>query len=99
MSLGSFTLYDMLESEYRNYLPRVMCTLIDEEQIIDPDQLQIMLQTTLPEEVERIEFMFFDRLLMLRIYTRKFMQDMFDRALELHAPTLFPQGNSPPLCL
>ena len=61
-------------------------------------QLGHVLDTTLPQEVELIEFLFFDRLLMLRIYTREFMQEMFDRSIELRAPTLAPLSR-PPVCL
>ena len=61
-------------------------------------QLGHILDTTLPQEVELIEFLFFDRLLMLRIYTREFMQEMFDRSIELRAPTLAPLSR-PPVCL
>ena len=68
------------------------------EQILDCAQLGHILDTTLPQEVELIEFLFFDRLLMLRIYTREFMQEMFDRSIELRAPTLAPLSR-PPVCL
>ena len=97
-SAGTFTLHDLLDTEYRYYMPRVVCTLIDEEQILDSAQLGHILDTTLPQEVELIEFLFLDRLLMLRIYTREFMQEMFDRSIELRAPTLAPLSR-PPVCL
>ena len=35
-----------------------------------------------------IEFLFFGRTLTLRIYTRKFMQEMFDLNIELRVPAL-----------
>ena len=95
---GTFTLYDMLETEYRYYMPRVVCALIDEEHILNSALLGHMLETIYPQEVELIEFLFFDRALMLRIYTRKFMQEMFDLNIQLRVPALFGAGN-PPVCL
>ena len=79
-------------------MPRVVCTLIDEEQILDPDQLGKMLETTLPQEVELIELLvFYTRELQLRIYTRAFMQEIFDRNTQLRVPTMVMQSD-PPVC-
>ncbi len=101
---GTHTLRDALEFEYGiPRLTRVACVFVDEEWITwadDPDRvsLRLFLETTLPEELERTEFLF--RGGMLRIYTREFMQEMFDLELELRTPVLFPTlpGGSPPVC-
>ena len=89
---GSHTLRDALEFEYGiARLRRVSCVLIDERVItmsLDPNRLrlQLSLDTMLPEEMERIEFLFGGE--MLRIYTREFIRDMIARNIELLQPVM-----------
>ena len=100
---GTFTLRDMLEAEYPGSTGRVICAFVDEVKVLDPSDSAIpgvdgrlgyrmMLDTTLPEELERIELMSWEPTarppLLLRIYTREFMQKMFDLELELRTPVL-----------
>ncbi|MQA92945.1 MAG: hypothetical protein GEU90_22480 [Gemmatimonas sp.] len=60
--------------------------LIDEVGYVAGGAVQSDVTHMLPEEVERIEFMF--RGAMLRIYTREFMQHMIARDLELRTPSM-----------
>ncbi len=55
---------------------------------LDPNRLrlQLSLDTMLPEEMERIEFLFGGT--MLRIYTREFIQDMIAREIKLLEPVM-----------
>ena len=105
---GTFTLYDMIEREYPNLRGRIICAFKDEVKILDPADFlpgpdgrlryQMMLDTTLPEELERVELLAFEPpsrgrrlpVFILQIYTREFMQEMFDLELELRPPVLMP---------
>jgi hypothetical protein len=92
---GSHTLWDVLLWEYgEQRLDRVACVVIDEQPYAAGPAVRSALQHTLPEELERIEFMF--RGAMLRVYTRDFMQHMIARNLELRQP--FMLGGLWPLC-
>ncbi len=111
---GTFTLHDMLEREYPGSTGRVICAFLDEVKILDPADFfdnrlkyQIILDTTLPEELERVELLSFEpptprgrrlTVFMLQIYTREFMQEMFDLELSLRTRVLFPPlpGPRPP---
>jgi len=91
---GTFSLLDALEVEYRNRdMGEIGCIIIDEkrEDFLPADHF---LQTLLPEEMERVELLFDGQ--MLRIYTREFMQYMFDLELELRVPVFVDVD--PPLC-
>ncbi|MCH7840957.1 MAG: hypothetical protein IID38_12080 [Planctomycetes bacterium] len=57
-------------------------------------RFRILLDTTLPEELERVELLAFGSppVFMLQIYTREFMQKMFDLELELRTPVLVSPG-------
>lgn len=92
---GSYTLRDVLETEYRSYVGRIRCAFVDEEQIYDFGEFLTVLGTTLPEEVERIEFLF--RGVMLRVYTREFIRDMVARDVELRTP-FYNRIPRPPVC-
>ena len=92
---GTFSLLEALEVEYRNReMGEIGCIIIDEkrEDFLPADHF---LQTLLPEELERVELLFDGQ--MLRIYTREFMQYMFDSELELRTPVFVDV--SPPFCL
>jgi hypothetical protein len=93
---GTFTVYDMLLSEYRYRLRRVQCIVVDEEQILASRGWRSFLSTMLPEELERVEFLFGGG--MLRIYTRDFIRRMSVTRVELRSPTLFPRPRVDPLC-
>ena len=93
---GSHTLRDVLESEYgRRLRGRIGCVMLDEVQL-NAEVDGIMLVTMLPEEVERIEFLFSG--MMLRIYTRRFIQEMIARDRTLGRPSYFQMPKGPPLC-
>ncbi len=85
---GRTDLLGVLQFEYRGRMGRVACTVVDEEQI-----LGLPLWTLLPEELERIEFLFRGR--MLRIYTREFMAEMIVRDIELREPRYYGLSGSP----
>ena len=76
----------MLHFEYRDHVRgRIGYMLIDEKELsggIVPRKFA--LQNVLPEELELIEFLFGGS--MVRMYTREFMQDMFDGVIELRTP-------------
>jgi hypothetical protein len=92
---GSATLWDVLLFEYgEQRLDRVRCVVIDEESFLAGPEPRAMLLHLLPEELERIEFMFGGA--MLRVYTREFMQSMIARNVELIRP--FYIGGRPPFC-
>jgi len=87
---GAFTLLDALAIEFRNReVDQIPCVIVDERRE-DFLPIETLLQTTLPEELERVELLF--RGEMLRIYTREFMQYMFDRELQLRAPVWVPEA-------
>ena len=85
---GRTDLLGVLEFEYSRRLGRVVCTVVDEEQI-----LGLPIWTLLPEELERIEFLFRGR--MLRIYTREFLAEMIARDIELREPRYYGLSGSP----
>ena len=95
------TLRDVIESQYRSYIDQIRCVIIDEEQFVDSRALLTWLGTTLPQEVERIEFLAFgprSRDIMLRIYTRRFIQEMTARYIALRDPVFVGMAR-PPWCL
>jgi hypothetical protein len=95
------TLRDVIESQYRSYIDQIRCVIIDEKQFVDRRALLTWLGTTLPQEVERIEFLAFgprSRDIMLRIYTRRFIQEMTARHIELRDPVFVGMAR-PPWCL
>lgn len=93
---GTFTVYDMLLNEYGRRLERVECIVVDEVQIPRVRGWRSYLSTMLPEELERVEFLF--RGAMLRIYTRDFIRRMPVGRVELRAPLFFSRPRVEPLC-
>lgn len=82
---GSHALWDVLLWELgERRLDRVACVVIDERPYSAGPEVRAQLLHMLPEELERIEFMF--RGAMLRVYTREFMQHMIALDLELRRP-------------
>ena len=85
---------DVLIYEYRPYLGRIVCGLIDEQNIFSGNEARAMLATMLPEEVERIEFLAAEPnaytghlpVFQLRLYTRTFIQEMIADQEELRTP-------------
>jgi hypothetical protein len=89
---GSATVWDVLLFEYgERKLGRLgsrnACILIDEVQHEVGPGTRALLMHMLPEELERIEFMFSGT--MLRVYTREFMQQMISRDMPLRRPFMF----------
>ena len=93
---GTYTVYDMLLAEYGYRLERVVCIVVDEEQILSSWGWRSYLSTMLPEELERVEFLFGGG--MLRIYTRDFIRRMGVARVELREPMMFPRPRVDPLC-
>ena len=93
---GAHTVYDMLLAEYGYRLQRVGCIVVDEEQILASRGWRSYLSTMLPEELERVEFLFGGG--MLRIYTRAFIQRMSVARVELREPMMFPRPRVDALC-
>lgn len=81
---GHADLLTTLEFEYWRRIGRVGCVVLDEEQLLGG--ATSLLWTMLPEELERIEFLF--RGAMLRIYTREFMREMIAGGIELRRPSM-----------
>jgi hypothetical protein len=96
---GRRTLADVLQWEYPgDWLRRVNCVVINEVQLLGAWQPSTLYHI-LPEDVERIEFLFDGA--MLRIYTREFMREMISRDVALRMPSYiypFPRPAVDPLC-
>jgi hypothetical protein len=89
---GAHTVLSMLVTEYGHKLGRLGCVVIDERPYerssgMGPE-MGAILSHLLPEEVERIEFMFGGA--MARIYTRAFIQEMTAKEIKLRTPQVFP---------
>lgn len=88
------TLRDVLQAEYPLRVRRIRCVVVD-ERVLEGGMAGGVLQTTLAQDVERIEFLFQGG--MLRVYTREFMRTMLGGGLELRRPTYADMAR-PPLC-
>ena len=90
MSQGS--LQTMLEATYpRHVLRRVTCFLLDEQATYSRAERTHVLETTLPQELERLEFLEFPGqrgALMLRVYTRRFIQRLMATGQDLRRPVM-----------
>lgn len=86
------TAFDLIRYRYGRFLSRVKCMLIDDRQTYNG---LAELMHFLPDELERIEFLFRGR--MLRIYTRDYMRKLVGGGVELVRPVYVEYG-SPPLC-
>ena len=103
-SAGHSTLRDVLGVEYHTRFDRVRCVVIDEVQMLYG--FDVWWNTTLVEEVERVEFLAFGpraQEVMMRIYTRAFIQDMVARDIRLRRPfydgsTEYDRAGRPPVC-
>lgn len=84
------TLQTMLESMYNmRTLRRVGCFVIDERAVRSRVERTHVLQTMLPQEVERIEVIEFPDqagVLMMRVYTRRFFQQLVATNRPLRTP-------------
>jgi hypothetical protein len=91
---GSATMWDVLLTRYERWLDRVTCVLLDEVVIgLQRGPIhntlyaaQGIMQTLVPEEVERVEFFAYGGRLqgmMMRVYTRNFMSDLLTGSAEL----------------
>ena len=89
---GFGTLRTVLEAKYPAHILRmVACVIFDEQQIRTPEERRFVLETAIPEELERIEFLEFpgpERALMLRVYTRAFFQEMIATNRQLRTPIM-----------
>ena len=92
---GTHTLGDAIDFEYFRGVQGIACVFLDEE-LQDFLPLEVLLQGILPERLERIEVLFGGA--MLRVYTREFMQDLFDLVVELHQPFFFQPPFGEPIC-
>lgn len=90
MSRGS--LQNLLERTYPiSVLRRVSCFLIDERPTYSRTERTHVLQTTLPQQLERIELLEFPGqrgALMLRVYTRRFFQELIATNRSLRTPVM-----------
>ena len=91
---GSLPLSEVLRRHHSRRVGRVRCVVIDEE-LVPPFLDGAVLSSTLPGDVERMEFLFGGA--MLRIYTRDFMRNLLAGAAELVEPTYVGAAN-PPVC-
>jgi hypothetical protein len=94
--VGRHTVATMLDWEYGRRLDRVACTLVNEVQWLF-DWKPSALSQLLPEDIERIEFLFEGK--MMRIYTREFMRTMISREVELRTPVYVERLFVDPICL
>jgi hypothetical protein len=92
---GNHTVATMLEWEYGRRINRVACTLVNEVQWLF-DWKPSTLSQILPEDIQRIEFLFEGQ--MMRIYTREFMREMINRDVELRTPVFVERLGAEPVC-
>jgi hypothetical protein len=92
---GNHTVATMLEWEYGRRIGRVACTLVNEVQWVF-DWQPYTLNQILPEDIQRIEFLFEGK--MMRIYTREFMREMISRQVELRTPVYVERLGTDPVC-
>jgi hypothetical protein len=92
---GNHTVATMLEWEYGRRIGRVACTLVNEVQWVFDWQPATLTQI-LPEDIQRIEFLFEGK--MMRIYTREFMREMINREVELRMPVYVERLGTDPVC-
>jgi len=94
---GRATIRDVLQSEYGYRLRgRIRCVVLDEV-ALHPDVDGPTLATMYPEDVERIEFLFFGN--MLRLYTRRFLWELAGRGTKLRQPTYVQPPRGVPFCI
>ncbi len=93
---GNHTVATMLEWEYGDRINRVACTLVNEVPWLFDWQPSTLTQI-LPEDIQRIEFLFAGK--MMRIYTREFMREMISRDVELRTPVYVERLYIDPICL
>jgi hypothetical protein len=93
---GRHTVATMLDWEYGGRINRVACTLVNEVPWLF-DWKPSTLTQILPEDIQRIEFLFEGK--MMRIYTREFMREMIDREVELRTPVYVERLYIDPICL
>lgn len=77
------TLWEVLAGTYQTRWRRIGCVVVDEKAVPSMVRRNV-LQTMLPGEVERMEFLHGGT--MVRIYTRDFMRDMVAGLVELRRP-------------
>ena len=95
LEVGANPLGDAIDFEYFRGVQGIECVLVDEK-LQDFLPLETLLQGILPERLERIEVLFGGA--MLRVYTREFMQDLFDLVVELNQPFYFQPPFGDPIC-
>lgn len=88
------SLKDVLRVKFPVRRRRIRCVVVDEK-ALTPEMTPGVLDTTLAQDVERMEFLF--RGAMLRVYTREFMRTMLGSGIRLRRP-LFVEMAHPPLC-
>ena len=93
---GGHTVATMLEWEYGRRINTVACVLVNEVQWLF-DWKPATLVHILPEDLERVEFLFEGK--MMRIYTREFMRQMISGEVELRTPVFVDRLLIEPLCL
>ncbi len=81
------TLGELLDVKYRARLDRIQCVLID-ERVIPPMIDTDVLYSTLARGIERIEFLFGGA--MLRVYTRRFVENLVATRRPLREPIFVP---------
>lgn len=89
-SLAELTLGDALRVENGSLLERVRCAVLDERQVASRWMVDVLLSTTVPQEVERVEFLSAPAdpdFVMMRVYTRDFIRKMIASDVELRRPT------------
>jgi len=92
---GNHIVATMLEWEYGRRISRVACTLVNEVQWVF-DWQPTTLSQILPEDIQRIEFLFEGK--MMRIYTREFMREMINREVDLRTPVYVERLGTDPVC-
>ena len=92
---GNHTVASMLDWEYGRRINRVACTLVNEVQWLF-DWKPSTLTHILPEDIQRIEFLFEGQ--MMRVYTREFMREMINREVELRTPLFVERLGADPVC-
>ena len=91
---GGGSLRDVLRAKYSIHLRRLRCVLVD-DRLLPPSADGAMLGAMIPEDVQRVEFLFNGA--MLRVYTRQYMRRLIGSRAKLRPPVYVAIAN-PPVC-
>jgi hypothetical protein len=89
----NYTASDVVEQKLRSLPRRPACTFLDERRLLFGTE---ELHGYLPDQLERIEII--DRGTMVRVYTRRYLQEMLRKCANPGAIVLIQGGLGPVIC-